>query len=320
MPRITVNNHALHYNDTGEGDPVVLLHNGFYSSACWDSVREALAVGYRVIDYDRYGYGRSDHFPDDSVDGDVIEHGVDELGSLLDGLGLETVHLVGHCLGGAVALLFAVRNPGRVGRVVASSVGYFGDFKSLIKTDMTFVPFQKIERVLRRRMVRMHGGEYTRRLWSVLRSERSYIMSDAYDIRAEVARLAAPLLIVNGDRDFYFDVDHPLEIYRKLRKTAELWIAPGCGHDVHIEAPEAFVQTVTRFLTKTIASPSPPQRSYVQRNSSLDPDVAKNDVLKRSRVRQSWLRGSFSVLSALLENFPRLHGLIKKWVKRSNTT
>lgn len=249
MPYVEIEGHRIHYHDTGAGRPVILLHNGFYSARSWDPIRGALSGRFRVLAYDRHGYGQSTHFSGETLKGDIVELGVQELTAFADALALEQLDVVGHCLGGAVGLLFAVRHPDRVGKVVAESVGYHGDFSSLIKTDMTFVPFERIEKAIRRKMVAMHGETYSRILWSVLSDHReSYIMSQTYDIRDEVTRLKAPLFIINGDRDFYFDVEHPMQIYKRLRKNARLWIAPNCGHDVHVEAPEAFIRNVMGFL------------------------------------------------------------------------
>jgi pimeloyl-ACP methyl ester carboxylesterase len=249
MPYVDLLGYPIFFNDSGAGVPVVFLHNGFYSTETWNGVREAFASRFRVIDYDRYGYGKSAHIEADTLDDDFVERGVLELEALADALSLEAFHLVGHCLGGAVALLFAVRHPARVLKVAAEAVGFYGDLKSLVKTDMTFVPFERIEKALKRKMVAMHGAEYTQKLWRVLSShKRSYIMNDSYDIRPEVFQLKAPLFLINGDRDFYFDIDQPAEIYRKLKKTARLWIVPTCGHDVHVEVPEDFTKNVLAFL------------------------------------------------------------------------
>ena len=65
-------------------------------------------------------------------------------------------------------------------------------------------------------MVAMHGDGYAQHLWSMLRThKRSYIMNEDYDIRPEVTRVKKPLLIANGDRDFYFEVGHPASIFKK---------------------------------------------------------------------------------------------------------
>jgi pimeloyl-ACP methyl ester carboxylesterase len=249
MGIIEINQKQIFFNDTGRGMPVVLLHNGFYSSKTWDGVRPRLAGRFRVIDYDRVGYGNSSPFTGSEKDEDFVSTGVDELESLMDTLQIDVCHLVGHCLGGAVALLYAGRHPDRVDRVVAASVGYFGDLKSVVKTDLTFVPLSQVPPALKGQMAAMHKEAYLGTFWSVLSNNHvTYIATESYDIRPTVEKLSCPILMINGDRDYYFDVDHPYGVYKKIQKNASLWIVPNCGHDVHHKYPEEFARQVAAFL------------------------------------------------------------------------
>ena len=249
MPYLNLSTHRIYYNEKGDGAPLVLLHNGFYSTTTWDPVRDLFAKTFRVIDYDRRGYGRSDHLDDVPEGADIVEEGVAELTELVEKLNLKRINLIGHCLGGAVALLYTARHPDNVRKIVAESVGYFGSLKSLISTDMTFVPYVKMDPVLKQRLEQMHGVPYAMHLWSLLSNhKKSYIMNKDYDIRKEISRIKIPLLIANGDRDFYFEPAHPVSIFKKMRKTAGLWIAPHTGHDMHMESPGMFVETVRGFF------------------------------------------------------------------------
>jgi pimeloyl-ACP methyl ester carboxylesterase len=249
MPYLDLQDYRIFYNDTGDGPPLVLLHNGFYSTATWDPIRNRLAEHFRVIDYDRFGYGKSTKRETMTDDEDVIDEGVQELEAVIETLGLEEVNLIGHCLGGAIALVYTARRPERVAKIVAAAVGYHGGLKMLVSTDMTFVPFEQIDAILKNRLITMHGEAYARKLWALLRSHKnSYIMNEHYDIRKEVFRIRKPLLIANGDRDFYFDVAHALSIYDKMRKRADLWIVPSAGHDLHMDHPDLFIDEVLRFL------------------------------------------------------------------------
>ncbi len=248
MPHLKIDGHHIFYNDRGDGTPVVCLHNGFYSTRTWDGVREPLSAEYRVLDYDRYGFGRSDHFGATPT-GDLLELGVRELAAFVDALALSRFHLVGHCLGGAIAVMYAARHPQRVLHLVAESVGYFGDMASLANPNRALVSAARVEEAIKRRMAEMHGEPYAETLWTRLTEmDDAYILSADYDIRGDLSRLQSPVFIINGDRDYYFQVDHALRIYEMLRETACLWIVPLCGHDVHHHVPDDFASNVVRFL------------------------------------------------------------------------
>jgi pimeloyl-ACP methyl ester carboxylesterase len=96
---------ALHVEDRGAGRPIVLLHGLGASSYMWRHLAPALAKDHRVIAADLKGFGRSDK-PSDG--GYRIENHVAVVQALLRKLALDDVTLVGHSLGGAVALLLAV--------------------------------------------------------------------------------------------------------------------------------------------------------------------------------------------------------------------
>ncbi|HZV97388.1 MAG TPA: alpha/beta hydrolase [Methylophilaceae bacterium] len=87
----------LFYQDIGAGSPVVLIHGWPVSHAMWEYQMLALVNnGYRVIAYDRRGFGHSSK-PSDGYDYDTL---ADDLKGLLDGLDLENVSLVGFSMGG----------------------------------------------------------------------------------------------------------------------------------------------------------------------------------------------------------------------------
>src|SRR5215510_15423739 len=112
----------LVYTDTGgSGVPVVLLHAATGSSRVWEYQRPAfVARGFRVIAYDRRGFGRSTIDPSGAQPGT----GADDLRGLIDHLRLDRIHLVGTAAGGFVAWDFALSFPERLRSVVvASSIG-----------------------------------------------------------------------------------------------------------------------------------------------------------------------------------------------------
>ncbi|GGJ64057.1 alpha/beta fold hydrolase [Streptomyces brasiliensis] len=117
--------------EAGDGPAVLLLHGGGPGTTGRSSyVRNIaeLAEGHRVIVPDLPGYGRSSKGVDPA---DPFGHLADGVRGLLDRLGLDRVHLVGHSYGGACALRLALDTPGRVDRMVLVAPGGIGTTRAL---------------------------------------------------------------------------------------------------------------------------------------------------------------------------------------------
>jgi 3-oxoadipate enol-lactonase len=107
----------------GEGPAVVLLHPLALAGEVWDEFGERLSAHFTVISPDARGHGRSswDGAPFSATDL------ADDLGALLDALGVDTAHLVGMSMGGGIAMTFAGLHPERVGRIVlADTTAWYG--------------------------------------------------------------------------------------------------------------------------------------------------------------------------------------------------
>jgi 3-oxoadipate enol-lactonase len=109
----------LWYDETGEGTPVVLLHEGVVDSRIWDPVVPLLAGTHRVVRYDQRGFGRSP-LPDGPYSL------VDDLMSVLDAANIERAALVGASRGGGIALIAAVDRPERVSALILAGSGVPG--------------------------------------------------------------------------------------------------------------------------------------------------------------------------------------------------
>jgi haloalkane dehalogenase len=110
VPDIDVLGSAMHFEEAGAGDPVVLLHGNPTSSFLWRSVVPELTGCGRCLALDLIGFGRSGK-PDIAYR--FFDH-VRYLDAWFDALGLERVTLVGHDWGGALGFDWAARHPGRV--------------------------------------------------------------------------------------------------------------------------------------------------------------------------------------------------------------
>jgi pimeloyl-ACP methyl ester carboxylesterase len=115
----------FHVEDGGSGVPVLLLHGFPDTSRLWRHQMDALAgAGYRAIAPDLRGRGRSDRPP--AVSDYALPVIVQDVTGILDALGVERAHVVGHDWGAAVAWLTASLAPDRVDRLVTISVGFPG--------------------------------------------------------------------------------------------------------------------------------------------------------------------------------------------------
>ncbi len=111
MPKITTSRLGLFYQQAGEGPDVVMVHGLAANLAFWFlKIVPFFKESYRVTAYDQRGHGMSETPPDSYTTLDLAE----DLKSLLDELGIEKPHLVGHSIGGAVCTHFAALHPERV--------------------------------------------------------------------------------------------------------------------------------------------------------------------------------------------------------------
>ena len=109
--RLNVGDAVIHYEITGEGPPLVLIHGWAQDLTIWDDQVREFSRQFRVLRYDRRGYGRSTGHDDPTAD-------PDDLRILLDSLGIRQAHVLGLSAGSAVALNFVVAFPQRVRALV----------------------------------------------------------------------------------------------------------------------------------------------------------------------------------------------------------
>jgi aminoacrylate hydrolase len=108
---------GLYYEEHGPvGAPALILSSGLGGSAAyWKPNIRALAGPYRIIAYDHRGTGRSDRALPGSV---TVDDFADDILAMMDALGIERAHLVGHAAGGIAGLALALKAPARLDRLV----------------------------------------------------------------------------------------------------------------------------------------------------------------------------------------------------------
>ncbi len=245
MPEANLSRGRIYYEVYGEGQALIGLHHGLSSSRTWKSQIQTLGTHYRFFVYDRLGHGRSEHHV--SYEREYFENRASELDELIRYLGLDSVHLCGMCEGGAVALLFASAWPKKVKTLILQGVGYFGTDATIAKCEKHFLPWAKLDASLRKQLIYHHGEEYAMAKWEAVREAKYYVWDLSYDLRPRFSDIQVPTLIMGGDRDPFFGLEHPVAAFEGIN-NAKLCIMPGVGHFLNEEAPALFNTIVLNFL------------------------------------------------------------------------
>jgi pimeloyl-ACP methyl ester carboxylesterase len=107
MPFSQFDETRLHYEITGAGEPLFLVHGSWVDGRVWDAVVPLLSSRFELVSYDRRGHSRSSRPPGQGC----IREDVEDLADLIEGLGMAPAHVAGASLGGSIALRLAASHP-----------------------------------------------------------------------------------------------------------------------------------------------------------------------------------------------------------------
>lgn len=236
-------------DDRGQGSPLLLLHGFTGSSADWQTVfvdYERLAHRWRVVAPDLRGHGRSTN-PGGRFS---IRACAEDVFAALERLGIERFHAIGMSLGAKTLLHMAVAQPDRIkAMVLVSATPRFPEPTRVLMTGAAQMERREAEwEVMRGR--HRHGDDQIRALWS-LTAALAEQHEEMHLDREALARIAAPTLIVHGDRDPFYPVELAVELYRAM-PNSWLMVSPDGGHlPIFHDAKPGFVAAASAFLERT---------------------------------------------------------------------
>jgi pimeloyl-ACP methyl ester carboxylesterase len=246
------------YSDTGgSGAPVVFLHAATGSSQVWEhQIPVFKANGFRVVTYDRRGFGRT------VIDPAGIQPGTgsEDLLALVDHLRVDRFHIVGTAAGGIVALDFAVSFPQRLrSLVLANSIGGVQDPEYLeLGNKLRPAPqFNALPPEFRElspsyRAVNPRGTERWKELERTNRSPGPPPPAQTMKSHmtfSTLERIKLPTLLLTGDADLYAP-PAVLRLFAARIAGSESVVVPEAGHSAYWEQPEIFNRTVLAFIRK----------------------------------------------------------------------
>ena len=240
-----VNGIELHYEISGDGDPLLWVHGFLGCGSDWQFVFPEPPRGVRIVAPDLRGHGRSSS----SGEAFSFRQAARDLRELLRQLGLPRIHAIGVSGGGIVLLHLSTSDPSIVAaQVLVSAPPYFPEQARAIQR-------QTSEHVLGEAMMahmrRSHiGGEG--QIQALLAQSRA--LADVYDdvnfTPPYLSTITADTLVVFGDSDPLYPVSLAFDLHAAIPRS-RLWVVPGGGHaPVFGENATRFAETAIGFLTR----------------------------------------------------------------------
>ena len=257
----------LHVASTGEGAPIVFIHEFGGTGHSFDLQIAALKDAYRCVAFNARGYPPSEvpsqveAYSQDLAAADVV--------AVLDGLKIDRAHLVGVSMGAAAALQVAIRHPDRVRSVVLASIGTGSDAKpeelqaqmegmaKLIETQGLANLALSMGNQPARRKLREKAPQEFDKFIAELKALSTVGMANTmrgvqkrrapiYAHEAAIKVLQVPVMVVLGGDDA--GCQKPSEFLARTISGARLEIFPGTGHLVNIEEAERFNALLRDFV------------------------------------------------------------------------
>ncbi|MFP7492981.1 alpha/beta hydrolase [Terribacillus saccharophilus] len=269
----TENNEAidLYYEDFGEGKPIVLIHGWPLSGRSWEAQIPAfIEAGYRVITYDRRGFGESSR-PWSGYDYDTL---ASDLNTLLEHLDLQEATLVGFSMGGGeVARYISTYGTQRVKKAVFAAAvppylyksdenpdgalddATIEDFKNGVKTDrLAFLDdFTKnfFTAGDRSDLVSEPFRTYTWNIAAGASPKGTLDCISAFgttDFRADIEKIDIPTLVIHGDSDAVVPFEASGKRTHEAIPNSKLALIEGGPHGLNATHPEEFNEALLSFL------------------------------------------------------------------------
>ena len=276
MPKIkSTDGTSLYYEEVGTGTPVIFVHEYAGDYRTWEPQLRHFASMHRCVAYSARGYPPSDVPDDPARYGQDIARG--DVIAVMDALGIDRAHVVGHSMGAYTALHVGIRHPQRCISVTAAGCGWGSVADPAQREAMRQVAADNAKMFMDKgmaaaatlytdnptrltqkykdprgfaefvRMMSEHSARGHALTMSMLQARRPTL----WDLEAELKKFMVPLLVVVGDEDESC-LDGSVFLKRTV-PTAGLLVIPRTGHTVTSEEPAVFNAALADFFAATAA-------------------------------------------------------------------
>jgi pimeloyl-ACP methyl ester carboxylesterase len=241
MATLDRDGYEIYYDESGGGEPLLLIHGAVSSGTCFEEHIPKLVSDFRLIVPDLRGMGKSRH-----ADGMSPTAWTDDVLALLDHLRIERAHVCGTSLGARIALRLALEVPARVATVVADSPIVADSPSQTAAIERAFGPDLTPE--LAKQFEYWNGPEWRTVLGNYLAIRRQPGLQEYYDLRGELNGLTCPVLVTRGDiDDSIHPLSHAFEVHAQVEKSA-LWVSPATPFSAVRYRPAQFTQLFRSFV------------------------------------------------------------------------
>ncbi len=242
------------YETCGSGSKtIVLLHDGVLDSSAFDAVWPRLCARFKVLRYDRRGYGNS---PAAAAPYDAAA----DLSAVMKAAGVEHAVLVGSSSGGGIAVNYALDHPQAVDGLVlvGAAVNGFRPTEHFIKRTMGLMTLMSQGRIAdaAKDPYILTSGADAQRAFVVAdltahpgNMAAARMIQDGPEVMGRLSEIKAPTLIITGEVDIP-DVHAHAGALEALIPGAKRIVMTGGGHFIYLERPDAFAETVIAFIDK----------------------------------------------------------------------
>ena len=263
MLKTTTNEKSIYYNEYGNGEPLLLIAGLASDSQSWSPIINSLAAHFRIIVFDNSGVGRSSN---DNTD-ITIKKMAEDCVILIKKLGLSSINVLGHSMGGMIAMDLAIRHPEMVNKLILEAtspkinernIELFSDWvlylKSGIKKDLwfrnifywIFSPTFFNDKAMFNQAVKMAIDYPYPQTNNSFENQVKAIST--FNCVAQIKTIKASTLIVFGENDLLFPHSETIELFKNISKAKTITI-PKTAHSIHMENPEEFSKIVIDFMS-----------------------------------------------------------------------
>jgi len=260
----TVDGVRTYYRVIGHGPALVLLHGLGSSHLTWSAVDAAFGRRFTVYELDLPGFGYSDKpatVTSAREEASFVDH-------FLASRGVERASVIGHSMGGDVALWLAIEHPNRVDRLIVVDAAEIGEAAAVFRlvavpvvgdvvlktttTPLTLPQMMADPYVQKQALTKNMSEEYARMYWSPGARQALVELAKSYDadkapLLASIGGVHVPTLIVWSEHDPYFPVSVAEDLRDRL-PAADLRLISDAGHLPQEEQPTAFADLVLGWL------------------------------------------------------------------------